>query len=197
MEQLKEKIRNEGIALSNSVLKVDSFLNHQLDPKLMKAMGEEFSRYFGEAGITKILTVEASGIAVAIATGLVLDVPVVFAKKKKPVTMNQDAYAADVFSFTKQEHNQVTVSKKFLSSTDRILIVDDFLAHGEAALGLASIVQQAGATIVGIGIAIEKAFQDGGKRLRTAGYDVYSLARIEKLEQGKITFAGEELALKN
>ncbi|HJV46762.1 MAG TPA: xanthine phosphoribosyltransferase [Bacillota bacterium] len=197
MEQLKEKIRKEGIALSDSVLKVDSFLNHQLDPELMKAMGEEFSRYFAGSQITKILTVEASGIAVAIATGLALSVPVVFAKKKKPLTMNQDVYVADVFSFTKQEQNQVTVSKKFINPEDRILIVDDFLAHGEAALGLASIVEQAGAAIVGIGIVIEKAFQDGGKRLRTAGYDVYSLARIEKLEAGKVTFVQEELLLQD
>jgi xanthine phosphoribosyltransferase len=193
VEQLKEKIRREGIALSETVLKVDSFLNHQLDPQLMQAIGQEFSHYFARSQVTKILTVEASGIAVGITTGLALGVPVLFAKKKKPLTMNNDVYSADVFSFTKQENNQVTVLKKFISSQDKVLIVDDFLAHGEAALGLASIVKQAGATLVGIGIVIEKAFQDGGDKLRSAGYDVYSLAKIARLEQGKVLFAEEEL----
>lgn len=194
MELLKEKIKSEGIALSDQVLKVDSFLNHQLDPQLMMEMGKEFARYFnGEKKITKILTIESSGIAVGLTTGLECQAPVVFARKKKSLTMTNDVFVSKVYSFTKQESNDITVSKRFLSKDDHVLIIDDFLAHGEAALGLASIVEQAGASLVGIGIVIEKAFQNGGQKLRDAGYDVYSLARIKSLEKGKVDFVEEEL----
>lgn len=193
MDLLKEKIKREGKALSEHVLKVDSFLNHQLDPILMMEMGKEFARHFKQGKkITKILTIESSGIAVGLATGFELGIPVVFARKKKSLTMNDDVYAAKVYSFTKQESNDITVSKKFLDAHDHVLIVDDFLAHGEAALGLASIVEQAGASVAGIGIVIEKAFQNGGQKLKDAGYEVYSLAKIKSLQKDQVEFLEEE-----
>lgn len=194
MQLLKEKILKEGIALSEEVLKVDAFLNHQIDPVLMVEMGKEFARYFNEGKkITKVLTIESSGIAIGLTTALELGVPLVFARKKKSLTMSNDIFVAKVYSFTKQESNDITVSKRFLSSDDHVLIIDDFLAHGEAALGLASVVKQAGATVAGIGIVIEKAFQNGGQKLREAGYDVYSLARIKSMQQGQLEFIQEEL----
>lgn len=191
MELLKEKIRQEGLVPSDNILKVDSFLNHQIDPVLMMAIGEEFARRFADAGITKILTIESSGIAAALTAGLKLDVPLVFARKKKSALMNEDAYVTDVHSFTKNETNQVTVLKKFLPAGETILIIDDFLANGEAALGLAHLVEQAGSTVAGIGIVIEKAFQNGGARLRERGFHVESLARIASLTEGKVAFVEE------
>lgn len=193
MEMLKEKIRQEGLVPSDNILKVDSFLNHQIDPELMMAIGEEFARLFADAGITKILTIESSGIAAALTAGLKLGVPLVFARKKKSVLMNEDVYMTDVHSFTKNETNQVTVLKKFLPAGETILIIDDFLANGEAALGLAHLVEQAGSTVAGIGIVIEKAFQNGAARLKEKGFRVESLARIASLTAGKVTFVEESM----
>lgn len=193
MESLKEKIRQDGIALSKDVLKVDSFLNHQLDPELMVEIGKEFASKVADGKkVTKILTIEASGIAAALTTGLELGVPVLFARKKKSLTMTDENYVSQVYSFTKQEESDITVSKKFLSKDDHVLIVDDFLARGAAALGLISIVEQAGASLAGVGIIIEKAFQDGGNKLRSAGYPVFSLVQIESLEKGQVKFVEEE-----
>ena len=191
MRLLKEKIKNEGIVLNNSILKFDAFLNHQIDPELMMELGREFGKRFADKKVTKILTVESSGIAVALTTALFFHVPVVFARKKKPSTMNENLYSTKVFSFTKNVTNNVSVSKKFLPPGENILILDDFLANGEAAMGLADLVHQAGSTVVGIGIVIEKSFQPGRKRLIDAGYQVESLARIQAFEKGQIVFADD------
>jgi xanthine phosphoribosyltransferase len=188
LDRLKQKILQEGKILSDSVLKVDSFLNHQVDPTLMAAIGREFAARFAEDGITKVLTVETSGIAPALMTALELSVPLVFARKKKSVTMTDDVFSASVHSFTKNETNNITITKTFLAPGDRILLIDDFLANGEATLGLIRLVEQAGAAVAGIGIVIEKAFQPGGTRLREAGYRVESLARIVSMQNGQIRF---------
>ena len=192
MNLLKKKIEREGIVLSDTVLKVDSFLNHQIDPQLMLEIGKEFSRLFAEEGITKILTIESSGIAPSVMTGLQLNVPVIFARKRKSMTLINDLLTAKVYSFTKGETNEISVSNKYIYEEDRILIIDDFLANGQAALGLIDIVKQAKAHIVGIGIVIEKAFQDGGQILRDHGYRVESLARISSLADGKVRFLSEQ-----
>lgn len=192
MRLLEEKIIKEGSALSSEVLKVDTFLNHQLDPVLMHEIGKEFAKRFKSAGITKILTIESSGIAPAVMAGLEMNIPVVFARKKKSLTLQDDLYTASVYSFTKREENKISVGHKFLESNDVILIIDDFLAKGQAAFGLIDIVEQANAEVAGIGIVIEKAFQDGGSLLREKGYKVESLARIQSLEQGEVTFVRNE-----
>lgn len=192
MRLLKEKIKNEGIVLNNSILKVDAFLNHQIDPELMMELGREFSKRFAGKKVTKILTVESSGIAVALTTALFFHVPVVFARKQKPSTMNENLYSTKVFSFTKNVTNNVSVSKKFLPPGENILILDDFLANGEAAMGLVDLVHQAGSNVVGIGIVIEKSFQPGRNRLIEAGYQVESLARIKAFEKGQIVFADDD-----
>jgi xanthine phosphoribosyltransferase len=188
MQLLRKKVIDEGIVLSNQVLKVDSFLNHQMDPVLMKEVGKEFTRRFVDQKITRVLTIESSGIAPGIMTALELNVPMIFARKQKSLTLKQDIYVEKVFSFTKQESNEITVSKKFIDPTDRVLIIDDFLANGEAAFGLARIVEQAGAEVVGIGIVIEKSFQPGRRLLLEAGYRVESLVRIAALDNGTVTF---------
>ena len=189
MRLLKEKIKNEGIVLNNSILKVDAFLNHQIDPELMMELGREFSKRLANKKVTELLTVESSGIAVALTTALFFHVPVVFARKQKPSTMNENLYSTKVFSFTKNVTNNVSVSKKFLPPGENILILDDFLANGEAAMGLVDLVHQAGSNVVGIGIVIEKSFQPGRNRLIEAGYQVESLARIKAFEKGQIVFA--------
>ncbi|MFC3884113.1 xanthine phosphoribosyltransferase [Bacillus songklensis] len=192
MKQLEEKILAEGIVLSNTVLKVDSFINHQMDPVLMKEMGKEFARRFQHKKITKVLTIESSGIAPAIMTALELEVPMIFARKRKSLTLREGLITAKVYSFTKKEENEITVAEKFVSPNDQILIIDDFLANGQAALGLMEIVKQVGAKVAGIGIVIEKSFQDGRQRLNDAGIQVESLARIASLENGKVEFVKEE-----
>ncbi|WP_025691767.1 xanthine phosphoribosyltransferase [Paenibacillus zanthoxyli] len=192
MELLKQKVMNEGIVLAKGVLKVDSFLNHQMDPFLMREIGREFKERFAEEGITKVLTIESSGIAPGIMAALEFGVPLIFARKQKSLTLTEDIFVEKVYSFTKKETNEITVSKKFVGSGERVLIVDDFLANGEAAFGLARIVEQAGASVAGIGIVIEKSFQPGRKLLQEAGYRVESLVRIASLEDGKVTFVGEE-----
>lgn len=191
MQLLKEKILTEGEALSESILKVDSFLNHQMDPVLMTEMGEEFAKRFAGVEITKVLTIESSGIGPGLMTALALGVPLIFARKRKSLTLTEDLITSSVHSFTKNETNEVTVSNKYIVPGDKVLIVDDFLALGQAAKGLADICGQVGATVVGIGIVIEKAFQAGGKELRELGYHVESLARIQALKKGEITFVEE------
>jgi len=189
MKLLKDKIESEGIVLSENVLKVDSFINHQMDPVLMKEIGLEFAERFKDEAITKILTIESSGIAPAIMAGLALNVPVIFARKRKSLTLTADLYTATVYSFTKQESNEITVSNKYITKGDNVLIIDDFLANGQAALGLASLVEQAQAKVSGIGILIEKSFQPGADDLIAKGYRLESLARIEALKDGKVQFA--------
>lgn len=192
MKALIDKIRNEGEAIGTQIVKVDGFVNHQIDVNFMMEMGREFRARFGETEVDKILTVEASGIAIACLTSVAFDYPrVVFAKKMVPSTMVDGFYEKDAKSFTKGTVSMLRVSKKFLSPNDRVLIVDDFLAHGEAAMAMADLVRQAGATIVGFGIVIEKAFQGGGDKLRHAGYRVESLAVIDKIEDGVIFFNSE------
>jgi xanthine phosphoribosyltransferase len=193
MKRLEVKIIQEGSVLSDSVLKVDSFLNHQVDPVLMKEIGEEFASRFQGAGITKVVTLESSGIAPAVMAALTLNVPLVFARKRKSLTLKEGLLTADVYSFTKEETNTITISEKYIDKEDTVLIIDDFLANGQAAEGLINIVLQTGASIAGIGIVIEKAFQNGGKILREKGYKVESLARIQSLQNGKVEFAEEAL----
>jgi xanthine phosphoribosyltransferase len=192
MDLLIKTIKEEGIVLSDSVLKVDSFLNHQINPQLMLEIGKEFADRFKEDGITKIVTIESSGIAPSVMAGLQLGIPVIFARKKKSLTLVNDLLTAKVYSFTKQESNDISVSKKYLNENDRVLIIDDFLANGQAAIGLADIVKQANAEIAGIGIVIEKGFQEGGKLLREQGYRVESLATIHSLNEGKVTFTSDK-----
>lgn len=188
MQMLKERIVKDGVVREGNVLKVDSFLNHQIDVKLFEAMGQEFYRRFADEKITKILTVEASGIGIACLAALPFGVPVVFAKKSQTSNLDADTYQAPVHSFTHNKDYTVRVSKKYLSADDRVLIIDDFLANGEAIRGLRSIVEQAGATLCGAGIAVEKGFQAGGKELRESGLRVESLAIIESMEDGVIRF---------
>lgn len=192
MKALQQKIREEGKVLSESVLKVDSFLNHQVDPQLMKEIGEEFADRFRKDGITKILTLESSGIAPAVMTGLYLGVSVVFARKRKSLTLTDGLLSTTVYSFTKQEANEVSVASKFISPEDHVLIIDDFLANGEAALGLVELVQQAGASIAGVGIVIEKSFQLGHTKLQEQGVRVESLARLQSLSNGQVKFVEDD-----
>ena len=194
MKVLQEKILNEGKVLSGDVLKVDAFLNHQIDPVLMQEIGEEFAKRFKEENITKIVTIESSGIAPAVMAALELGVKVIFARKRKSLTLQDNMYVANVYSFTKQETNEISLSRNHIDENDRVLIIDDFLANGQAALGLMSLVEQAGASIAGIGIVIEKAFQDGGKKLREQGVRVESLAEIASLDNGTVTFVQQETA---
>ncbi|MBT2289622.1 xanthine phosphoribosyltransferase [Paenibacillus albidus] len=195
MKLLKQKVMNEGIVLGSGVLKVDSFLNHQMDPVLMREVGREFTRRFAGEEITKALTIESSGIAPGIMTALELGVPLIFARKQKSLTLTEDIFVEKVYSFTKKESNEITVSKKFIAAGERVLIVDDFLANGEAAFGLARIVEQAGGSVAGIGIVIEKSFQPGNRLLQEAGYRLESLVRIASLEDGRVTFMGEDEVL--
>ncbi len=188
MERLKEKIEKEGSVQGSNILKVDNFLNHQVDVNFLNEIGREFARRFQDAGISKILTIEASGIAVAAITAQYFGVPVVFAKKTESKNLDQTVYKSEVFSFTKDKTYTIMVSSKYLDSQDRILIIDDFLANGRAALGLRDIVEQAGADLVGIGIVIEKGFQPGGKILRKAGIRVESLAIVKTMAEGRIIF---------
>ena len=190
MNFLEEKILRSGVVKEGNVLKVDSFLNHQLDVELLDRMGKEFYDRFKDRPITKVLTIEASGIAIACFAARYFGVPVVFAKKSKSVNIDDDMYTAQVESFTHKNTNQVIVSKKFLNADDRVLIVDDFLANGCALKGLISITESAGAKVEGIGIAIEKGFQGGGDLIRGLGYRLESLAIVESMDEktGEIVF---------
>ena len=182
MNFLEERIVRDGIVKEGNVLKVDSFLNHQMDVSLLDEIGKEFYQRFKELGITKILTIEASGIAIAYAAARYFNVPFVFAKKSKSINIDGDVYCAEVESFTHKCTNRVIVSKKFLEKGDKILIIDDFLANGCALQGLIAIAESAGAEVMGIGIAIEKGFQGGGDKIRSLGYRLESLAIVESMD---------------
>lgn len=189
MRLLEEKILKDGKCLPGEVLKVDNFLNHQIDPVFMDKLAKEFYRLYKKSGVTKILTIEASGIAVATLTALRFGVPVVFAKKSKSSNIGDGLYTAKVASYTHGVVNDIVVSKDFLCKGDKVLIIDDFLARGSALMGLIALVEQAGAETVGAGIVIEKAFQDGGKIIRDMGVRVESLARIASMDDnGTIAF---------
>lgn len=193
METLEARILKDGYVLGENILKVDSFLTHQVDLHLMKEIGEVFAVKFKNAGITKVVTIEASGIAPALYTADALGVPMIFAKKSKNITMNEEILTAEVFSFTKQVTNTVLIASKYLSEKDKVLIVDDFLANGQAAKGLVEIVEQAGAKVEAVGIVIEKSFQEGRGLLEEAGIPVLSLARLERFENGKVVFKEADL----
>ena len=188
MDKLVERIKTHGNVLGEGVLKVDQFLTHQVDYELMREIGTVFAERFQESGITKVVTIEASGIAPALYTAEQLQVPMIFARKAKSLTMDEELLTASVYSFTKQVTSQVSISKKFLSSDDTVLIIDDFLANGQAAKGLIELCQQAGAKVVGIGIVIEKSFQTGRQLLEEMGIPVVSLARIASLSEGQVSF---------
>lgn len=190
MKLLEDRIRTDGKVLPGDILKVDSFLNHQIDVKLLNEMGKEFYRLYKDQGVNKILTVEASGIAIASITAQYFDCNIVFAKKSKSSCVYENMYTASVASFTHKNVNDVIVSKYYISKDDRILIVDDFLALGNAIIGLSDIVSQAGATLVGCGIAVEKLYMGGGNMLRQKGIRVESLAKVSLMtDDGKIEFA--------
>lgn len=188
MKALKNRILSEGQALNESVLKVDSFLNHGVDSRLMFDIGTYFKEYFKEHNVTKIFTIESSGIAPTVMTAMQMELPMVTLKKQSSKILNGDVYQTTVHSFTKDMDYELTLSKKFISKEDKILIIDDFLANGEAALGAIRIVEEAGAEVAGIGIVIEKSFQPGRKMLEEKGYDIYSLARIKRLAKDIIEF---------
>ena len=190
MNFLEKRILKDGIVKPGNVLKVDSFLNHQMDIALLDEIGKEFHRRFADKKITKVLTIEASGIAIAYPVAREFGVPLVFAKKSKSINIDGDLYVVEVESFTHKNINRVVVSKKFLSSDDHVLIIDDFLANGCALQGLISLVEDANATVEGLGIAIEKGFQDGGMRIRNLGYHLESLAIVDAMDPitGEITF---------
>ncbi|HLQ72993.1 MAG TPA: xanthine phosphoribosyltransferase [Bacillota bacterium] len=188
MKALKEKIVNEGKVLSEDVLQVDTFLNHQIDPYLMKQIGEEFAERFKDDGITKILTLESSGIAPSVMAGLSLDVPVIFARKRKSLTLIKDLYKAEIHSYTKKETSEIFISQEFITEDDTVLVIDDFIANGQAALGLIDMVFQSRAKLAGFGIVIEKGFQKGGDQIRELGIKVESLAIVDALKNGEVTF---------
>lgn len=188
MKLLEERILKDGNVLGENILKVDSFLTHQVDFKLMKEIGQTFADQFKDAGVTKVVTIEASGIAPALYVAEALDVPMIFAKKAKNITMNEGILTAEVYSFTKQVTSTVSIASKFLDPSDKVLIIDDFLANGQAAKGLIQIIEQAGAQVEAIGIVIEKSFQDGRGLLEGLGYPVVSLARLDRFENGQVVF---------
>lgn len=194
MKVLQERIRQEGLILSDTVLKVDSFLNHQVDTELALQIGQEFKKLFGHQPITKVITIEASGIQFAMATAIALGVPFIYAKKKKAVTA-EAVYSAPVHSFTRQEDYLVSVSQKYLGPDDKVLIVDDFLATGAALVGLVDIVKEAGAELLGVGCVIEKSFQEGRSLLENRGIEVHALARIASMSPGEIHFIDNESSL--
>ena len=196
MNFLEERIVKDGVVKPGNVLKVESFLNHQMDIALMDQIGDEFKHRFADKPINKILTIEASGIGIACSVARAFNAPMVFAKKSKSINIDGEMYVAEVESFTHKNTNQVIVSKKFLSPNDHVLIIDDFLANGCALNGLIAIVEAAGATVEGLGIVIEKGFQDGGKNLRAKGYHLESLAIVESMnaETGDIQFRVQENA---
>ena len=193
MKKLEERILRDGQVLGKNILKVDSFLTHQVDFSLMKEIGQVFAEEVKDTGITKVVTIEASGIAPAVYVSEALKVPMIFAKKAKNITMTEGILTAKVYSFTKQMTSTVSIARKFLNSDDKVLIIDDFLANGQAAKGLITIIEQAGAQVEAVGIVIEKSFQDGRQLLETAGYRVLSLARIAGFEKGKVVFTEADI----
>ncbi|WP_010198585.1 xanthine phosphoribosyltransferase [Bacillus sp. m3-13] len=197
MKLLQQTILEKGTVLPNGVLKVNTFLNHQIDTGLMIEIGKEFAERFTDSNINKVITIESSGIAPSFFAAHTLDVPLIFARKKKSLTLKDNVYTSQVFSFTKQETSEITVAKEFLAENDRVLIIDDFLANGQAAQGLIDVVKQAGASVAGIGIVIEKTFQPGRQILEDKGYRVESLARVKSLQDGQITFLQEQISVTN
>jgi len=188
MKLLQDRILAEGRVEEGGILKVDSFLNHQIDVDLYNKIGYEFYKKFKDRGITKILTIEASGIGIACITAQYFKVPVVFAKKTESKNLDKETYESEVYSFTKDRNYKIRVSKRYINNQDKILIIDDFLANGKAVMGLSDIINQADAKLIGVGIVIEKGFQDGGKLLRNKGLDVYSLAVIKSMDNGTVEF---------
>lgn len=191
MKLLEDKILSEGQALNEHILKVDSFINHQVDPELMREIGKDFANHFKNCGITKVATIESSGIAPALMTALELGVPLLILKKQPSKVLNTDLYQTQVTSFTKGTSYELTLSQKFVNENDHVLIIDDFLANGEAATGAIRLIRLAHATVAGLGIVIEKSFQPGREKLMEQGFDVYSLARIAKLDKDLIEFIEE------
>ena len=192
MKLLEDRIRQDSEVLPGDVLKINSFLNHQVDPELMMAVGKGFARLFDQSGVTKVLTCEASGIAPGVMAAYELHVPMVFARKKKPSTLNDAIYWADVYSYTKKTKNQICVEQKFLHEDDNLLIIDDFLANGEAVKGMINIANQANANVAGIGIVVAKTFQGGSSWIKEHGYRLESLANIASLANGEVQFADEK-----
>ena len=191
MRTLQDRVKEDGVVIDEKILKVDSFLNHQIDAKLMYEVGQVITEHFKDKKITKILTIEASGIAPAIMASLHLDVPCLFAKKAKPSTMTSEFYQTDIHSFTKNTTSTVVIAKQFLNEDDHVLIIDDFLANGEASLGLNRLVQAANATTAGIGIVIEKSFQPGREKLESEGLEVLSLCQVASLLGNTVKLVGE------
>ncbi|KRM74588.1 xanthine phosphoribosyltransferase [Secundilactobacillus collinoides] len=192
MKLLEDRIREDGTVLPGDVLKVDNFLNHQIDPDLMNAIGEEFARLFADAGVTKVLTVESSGIAPALMTGFQLHVPVIFARKHRSLTLTDNLYTATVYSYTKQVNNDISVDKRFISADDKVLIIDDFLANGQAVQGLMEIAKAANVEIAGVGVVIEKSFQKGHQMVIDAGLHLEALASVASLENNQVTFMSDK-----
>jgi xanthine phosphoribosyltransferase len=188
MEKLKQRILEQSSVLSSDVLRMDAIINHQVDPSLTMEMGHEFANRFAENGVTKVITIESSGIPAAFATAYVLGVPLVFARRKKTLIADPDVYIERVPSFTKGIVTDIMVSKEFLSSDDKLLFIDDIIANGDAARGLIKIIEKSGATLAGMGIVVEKSFQAGGRTLREQGVKVESLVKISSLDNGSIQF---------
>ena len=193
MKKLEERILRDGQVLGENILKVDSFLTHQVDFSLMKEIGQVFAEGVKDTGITKVVTIEASGIAPAVYVAEALGLPMIFAKKAKNITMTEGILTAEVYSITKQVTSTVSIAGKFLTSDDKVLIIDDFLANGQAAKGLITIIEQAGSQVEALGIVIEKSFQDGRQLLEAAGYRVLSLARIAGFEKGQVVFTEADI----
>ena len=189
MKILEDRIRQDGTILPGNVLKVDNFLNHQVDPQLMDQLGTEFARQFADAGITKVLTVESSGIAPAVMTALHLGVPMIFARKHKSLTLTDHLYTAKVYSYTKQVNNDISIDRRFLDPNDKVLIIDDFLANGQAVQGLFDIARDAQIEVAGVGVVIERRFQKGHQLVVDAGVPLVALASIAAFENGTVTFA--------
>lgn len=188
MKLLEDKIKKDGLAVNEHILKVDSFINHQIDPMLMQEMGKDIAEHFKDKGITKIATIESSGIAPALMTAVAMDVPLIILKKQPSKILNQDLYQTVVTSFTKETNYELTLSKKYISDNDHVLIVDDFLANGEAATAALRLLRMSHATIAGFAVLIEKSFQPGREKLISQGIEVYSLARIAKMAENYIEF---------
>ncbi len=188
MKLLEDKIKKDGLAVNEHILKVDSFINHQIDPLLMQEMGKDIAEHFKDRGITKIATIESSGIAPALMTAVAMDVPLIILKKQPSKILNQDLYQTVVTSFTKETNYELTLSKKYISDNDHVLIVDDFLANGEAATAALRLLRMSHATIAGFAVLIEKSFQPGREKLLSQGIEVYALARIAKMAENYIEF---------
>jgi len=188
MEYLKQRILKDGVIKEGGILKVDSFLNHQIDVEVLNEIGKEFKKRFSDRKVTKILTVESSGIAIAVIAAQYFNVPVLFAKKTESSNMDKNTYESEVYSYTKAKKYKIRISRNYINKEDKILVIDDFLANGSAALGLINLVEAAGAELSGIGIVIEKSFQDGGKKLREKGINLHSLVKVEFDNENRIIF---------